>query len=598
MTEERERPFSPDGADPLSRASARESFEEQALDSPHGSSGPPSAGGFRGGRAPLPPPPSYADSVMLSRDAAWGGAGAAAGTLTVAVGAPEARVDGASPLARLGKTYVAYKVGWRRTDGDGADGAAGMRGDGGASSSAGARDEGEGSPAPPRRGPSQGAVFRRFRDFVGLADRLAFSHAGCFIPPRPDKQLSGLDASPEVAAERAAALDAWMRAVGAHAELCAAPSLRVFLEADVDQLGACPEWLALSPASLAAPPPPTGVSHGGGGAPATPANGSGSGGDETNPYLSGGSPSVYGTPSASAPPTPPTGLAASGLARSIRELGAAGAVALATASSATVGPDGSPLPCETDASFFAHKAQHAALAKALAGCGSAAERLVGRLSSLCDAQGDAGLAFVRLSKMEEAEAARRGRYAAEGAAQRLGAADLRAVGAACVRACRLGRAAAAQLAASLQPLHAHLAMEPAVAKAVGEREAAMGVWRAAALALSRARAKGERLRSEPLRAGGPFGLGATTQASKAQAVAAAEAAVSEAEAAEARARARYEGVAARNAREFARSDAAREAHLMAMGAHAGRVLAAAGARGAAIWGTLADGGRTPADAAA
>lgn len=180
--------------------------------------------------------------------------------------------------------------------------------------------------------------------------------------------------------------------------------------------------------------------------------------------------------------------------RALRELGTSVALVAAPGAAATGGG-----VRESDAAFLAAKARAAALERQLADASAAAERLVGRAAAACDALGDAGLALVRLSKSEEAEGARRGRLEPRGAAQRLAAADARAAGAAAVRACRLGRAAAGQLAAQLQPLHAHLAMAPAVARAAADRADALLTWQTLAAEADAKRAKTARVEAEPLK---------------------------------------------------------------------------------------------------
>jgi hypothetical protein len=285
------------------------------------------------------------------------------------------------------------------------------------------------------------------------------------------------------------------------------------------------------------------------------------------------------------PPRRPSGGAE--LVRALRELSTS--VQLAAA-------PGAPPPGgvrESDEAFLAAKARAAALERLLVDASARAERLVGRAAASCDALGDAGLALVRLSKFEEAEGARRGRFAARGAAQRLAAADARAAGAAAVRACRLGRAAAGQLAAQLAPLHGHLSLAPSVSRAVADRAEALLTWQTLAAEADAKRAKAARTQEEPLKAGGPFGLGATTPASKSAALEAlAKQArparprvraclclivrvaffltfsiipffslfqVESVSAAAAAAAAEYDAIRARNAAEFARLDAARNA---------------------------------------
>lgn len=62
-------------------------------------------------------------------------------------------------------------------------------------------------------------VRRRFRDFVALADRLAISQRGYFLPLRPEKKIEGqMDASQELMDERREQLDAWLKqCASAHA---------------------------------------------------------------------------------------------------------------------------------------------------------------------------------------------------------------------------------------------------------------------------------------------------------------------------------------------------------------------------------------------
>lgn len=93
-----------------------------------------------------------------------------------------------------------------------------------------------------------------------------------------------------------------------------------------------------------------------------------------------------------------------------------------------------------------------------------------------------------------------GRYADESAAQRSVAADARQVGAAAVRACRLGRAAAEQLAVRLQPLHSHLAIAPAVSRAIADRGDALLTWQTLAAEISAKKAKLAQVQAEPAKA--------------------------------------------------------------------------------------------------
>jgi hypothetical protein len=113
----------------------------------------------------------------------------------------------------------------------------------------------------------------------------------------------------------------------------------------------------------------------------------------------------------------------------------------------------------------------------------------------------------------------------------------------------------------MAPLHAHLALAPSVSRAVSERADALLTWQTLAAEATAKAAKAERIAAEPLKAGGPFGLGATTAASKSAALEALqrqrEAVAAAAQAAEAA----YEQIRGRNAAEFARLDATRTAEL-------------------------------------
>jgi hypothetical protein len=245
---------------------------------------------------------------------------------------------------------------------------------------------------------------------------------------------------------------------------------------------------------------------------------------------------------------------------------------------------------ELDTSFAAAKASHASLCKLLGHAAGKAERLIGRYAACCDALGDAGLAFVRLSKFEEAEVVRRTRYAADAAQQKKCAVDARSSGAACVRACRLGRAASGQLATILQPMHLFLALQPAVTRAVHDREEAMLTWQALAMDADKAKSKMEKVRASPLQSGDPiFGIGAQTAASKAASMEhlrlKIEARVGDAS----EAQRQYELVRTRNAQEFMRLTTSSCADFCSMAVGFARTHAAAGDRGVTIWHPLAEG---------
>ncbi len=76
---------------------------------------------------------------------------------------------------------------------------------------------------------------RRFRDVVTLADRLAQSFRGFFIPPRPDKNTveSQVMQKDEFIENRRAALEKYFSRLAAHPVLRRSDELRLFLQAEV-----------------------------------------------------------------------------------------------------------------------------------------------------------------------------------------------------------------------------------------------------------------------------------------------------------------------------------------------------------------------------
>lgn len=82
---------------------------------------------------------------------------------------------------------------------------------------------------------SEFCVKRRFRDVVTLADRLAESYRGYFIPPRPDKSVveSQVMQKVEFIEQRRAALEKYLARLAAHPVLRHSDELRKFLQAEV-----------------------------------------------------------------------------------------------------------------------------------------------------------------------------------------------------------------------------------------------------------------------------------------------------------------------------------------------------------------------------
>ena len=82
-------------------------------------------------------------------------------------------------------------------------------------------------------------MWRRFRDFVALADRLADSHRGYFVPPRPEKTL--VSTSDELFVQhRATQLESYLARLAAHPVLRHSAELCVFLTAP--DLETSAEW--------------------------------------------------------------------------------------------------------------------------------------------------------------------------------------------------------------------------------------------------------------------------------------------------------------------------------------------------------------------
>ena len=159
-----------------------------------------------------------------------------------------------------------------------------------------------------------------------------------------------------------------------------------------------------------------------------------------------------------------------------------------------------------------------------------------------------------------------------------------------MRACRLGRAASGQLATLLQPMHLFLALQPAVVRAVADREEALTTWQALAVDTANAKSKLEKVRGSALQSGDPiFGFGAQTASSKASSLEQLRLKIEARTADSAEAQRQYELVRTRNASEFMRLTTASCTEFCAMAAGFARTHAAAGDRGVTIWHPLAEG---------
>eukprot|EP00897_Mesotaenium_endlicherianum_P007544 jgi/Mesen1/6818/ME000035S06195 len=78
------------------------------------------------------------------------------------------------------------------------------------------------------------ATRRRFKDFLTLADRLAETHRGYFIPPRPDKNVveSQVMHGKEFIEMRRVALEKYLQRLAVHPILSRSRELRLFLETE------------------------------------------------------------------------------------------------------------------------------------------------------------------------------------------------------------------------------------------------------------------------------------------------------------------------------------------------------------------------------
>ncbi|KAL6853750.1 hypothetical protein ACP4OV_019779 [Aristida adscensionis] len=100
-------------------------------------------------------------------------------------------------------------------------------------------------------------VRRRFRDVVALADRLAQTHRGLFVPARPDKSIveGQVMQRHEFVNQRCAALERYLRRLSAHPTVGSSSDLHAFLTEPSGiptSDGESPRW---SPAMSAVSPP-------------------------------------------------------------------------------------------------------------------------------------------------------------------------------------------------------------------------------------------------------------------------------------------------------------------------------------------------------
>ncbi|OAY73408.1 Sorting nexin 2B [Ananas comosus] len=346
-----------------------------------------------------------------------GGGGGAAEYLWIEVTDPQKEQDpapasAASLVSGSGSTYVSYLVASAGRDG------------------------------------SERRVRRRFRDFVTLADRLAEAYRGFFVPPRPDKSVveSQVMQKSEFVELRRAALERYLRRLGAHPVIARSDELRVFLQAQ----GKLPLPATTDVASRML----DGVA-------------------KLPGQLFGEAPAGY-----AAAPQDVVQPAKGGrdLLRIFKEL---------KQSVAYDWGGVKPLVVEEDKEFLERKEKILDLEQQLTTTSQQAEALVKAQQDIGETMGELGLAFIKLAKFETEEAIFD--------SQRARAADTKCVATAAVKASRLYRELNAQTVKHLDTLHEYLGLMLAVSNAFSDRASALLTVQTLMSDLSSLHARAEKL---------------------------------------------------------------------------------------------------------
>ncbi|XP_072959449.1 sorting nexin 2B-like [Typha angustifolia] len=292
-------------------------------------------------------------------------------------------------------------------------------------------------------------VRRRFRDVVTLADRLAESFRGFFIPPRPDKSVveSQVMQRNEFVEQRRTALERYLWRLAAHPVIGKSDELRVFLQAQ----GRLP-----LPAST----------------------------DVASRMLDGAvrlPRQLFGEGSAAgyvAAPQDVVQPAKGGrdLLRIFKEL----------KQSVTNDWGGvKPPVVEEDKEFLDRKEKMQDLEQQLSTTSQQAEALVKAQQDIGETMGELGLAFIKLTKFETEEAIFN--------SQRVRAADTKHVATAAVKASRLYRELNAQTVKHLDVLHEYLGLMLSVHSAFSDRSSALLTVQTLMSDLSSLQTRAERL---------------------------------------------------------------------------------------------------------
>ncbi|KAJ4779210.1 sorting nexin [Rhynchospora pubera] len=267
-------------------------------------------------------------------------------------------------------------------------------------------------------------IRRRFRDFVTLADRLAESHRGLFVPVRPDKGVveGRVMKSADFIEQRRIALERYLRRLAAHPVIGKSDELRVFLQAE----GRLPLPTTTDVASRMLD-----------GAVRLPRQLSGAdvtGPEEVVQPAKGGR----------------------DLLRIFKEL-------KQTVTNEWVGSR--PAVVEEDREFLDRKDKMQDLELQLTTSSEHAETLVKAQQDIGETMGELGLAFIKLTKFETEEATFE--------SQRTRAAEMKKVATAAVKASRLYRELNAQTVKHLDTLHEHLGIMLSVHTAFSDRSSAL-----------------------------------------------------------------------------------------------------------------------------
>ncbi|GLJ38450.1 hypothetical protein SUGI_0782980 [Cryptomeria japonica] len=290
------------------------------------------------------------------------------------------------------------------------------------------------------------SVRRRFRDVVTLADRLAESYRGYFIPPRPDKSVveSQVMQKQEFIEQRRLALEKYLCRLAAHPLIKKSDELRLFLKVE----GKLPLTTTTDMASRML-----------------------DGAVNLPRQLFG-----EGIPTISAQDVAQPAKGGRDLIRIFKEL----------KQSVTNDWGGiKPLFVEEDKEFSEKKEKLQDLEHELIDASQQAEILVKAQQELGETMGELGLAFIKLSKFETEEATFN--------AQRIRAADCKRVATAAVKASRFYREANAQSVKHLDKLHEYLSLMQAVHTAFSDRSNALLTVQTLLSDLSSMNARAEKL---------------------------------------------------------------------------------------------------------